>query len=78
MSQMEVYHYVNVSEKIRYQALKCIKDIDVRQTVRPLSVNGKSRGKSLQFKMPQQFELYEQMNQKHRVRNFLSYAVSFV
>ena len=39
MSQMEVYHYMNVSEKIRYQDLKGIRDVDVRRAVRFLSVN---------------------------------------
>ena len=40
---MEVYHYVNVSEKIPYQALKGIRDVDVRQVVRLLSVNAGER-----------------------------------
>ena len=43
MSQMEVYHYVNVSEKMPYQALKGLRDVDARQVVRSLSVNAGKR-----------------------------------
>ena len=71
MSQMDVYHYVNVSEKILYHALKGIRDVDVRQVVRLLSVNAGER----EIFVIQKFELYEQMNQKHRVLNFLSHML---
>ena len=43
MSQTEVYHYVNVSEKMPYQALKGLSDVGVRQVVRLLSVNAGER-----------------------------------
>ena len=43
MSQMEVYHCESVSEKMPYLALKCIRDVDVRQDVRNLLVNGRER-----------------------------------
>ena len=33
MFQVQVYHYVNATEKMLYQGLKGIKDVDVRQDV---------------------------------------------
>ena len=34
MFQVEVYHYANATEKMLYQGLKGIKDVDVRQDVK--------------------------------------------